>query len=90
MEAWILLEDAAGRSGFIQGADRPRINAPSFVDWLVRSGKLPPGSDGLMTQLRNLRNQAAHLSTFELTKEDADRYLELAAKASSIILGPEE
>lgn len=95
MEAWILVEDAAAHSGFVQGADTPRINAPSFVHWLVQSGKLPPESDELITQLRNLRDQAAahkmaFTPTFELTKQDADRYLQLAAKASSMILGPEE
>lgn len=95
MEAWILVEDAAARSGFIQGADTPRINAPSFVLWLVRTGKLPPESDDLITQLRNLRDQAAaHKAAttplFELTRQDADRYLQLAAKASSMILGPGE
>ncbi|MGA2206509.1 MAG: hypothetical protein ABSG10_07235 [Terracidiphilus sp.] len=95
MEAWILVEDAAAQSGFIQGADTPRINAPSFVLWLVRDGKLPAGSDELVTRLRNLRDQAAahkmaQTPPFELTREDADRYLQLAAKASSMILGPEK
>jgi len=90
MEAWTLVEGAAAHSGFIQGADRPRINALSFADWLVRTGKLPAESDELMTQLRNLRNQAAHAPEFEITKQDADRYLQLAAKASSLIIGPDE
>jgi hypothetical protein len=95
MEAWILVEEAAGQSGFVQGADTPRINAPSFVLWLVRAGKLPPESEDLITRLRNLRDQAAAhkfalTPTFELTKQDADRYLQLAAKASSMILGPDK
>jgi hypothetical protein len=92
IEAWNMVEEAAGRSGFVQGADRPRVNAPLFIDRLVRTGKLPPGSGELIQEMRNLRNRAAHgilaLPEDTLTKEDADRYLELAAKVSSLILPP--
>lgn len=93
MEAWIAIEDAAGRSGFIQGAQQPLINAESFVHYLVHTGKLPAESDSLVTELRNLRDHAAahkiaNIPEFTLTRQDAERYLELAAKVSSMILGP--
>jgi hypothetical protein len=93
MEAWNMVEEAAAKSGFIQGANTQRVNAPSFVEWLVRSGKLPQDAGELISELRRLRNLAAHgtlAGPFELTEKEADRYLELAAKASKMILGPNE
>lgn len=88
MEAWALVEDAAGRSGFIQGATIPRVNPHLFVEELVRLGKLPKGSDSLLDQMRKLRNQAAHLPDFSLSQDEADRYLQLAARMSEVILNP--
>lgn len=89
MEAWVLVEDAAGKSGFVQGATIPRVNPDLFVDELVRLGKLPNGSDSLLLQMRRLRNQAAHLPDFSLNQDEADRYLQLAARMSELILNAE-
>lgn len=87
MEAWLLIEEAAGQSGFIQGASVPRVNVYLFVEELIRQNKLPAGTDALVTQMRELRNSAAHsISDFELSHSEADRYLELAARMSSLIL----
>lgn len=86
MEAWVLIEDAAGKSGYVQGAAVPRVNAHLFVDHLVCDGKLPADSIALLEQMRRLRNQAAHLSDFALSQEEADRYLQLASKISESIL----
>lgn len=91
MEAWIMIEESAARSGFITGAQIPRTNVMSFINYLVQQGKLPPESESLVVHLRNLRNQAAHyfdftLPAFELTSKDADRYLVLASKVASLIL----
>ena len=95
LEAWIMIEEAAARSGFVTGAQTPRTNVMSFVDWLIRTGELPAESELLVGQLRILRNQAAHyfdstLPAFELKRQDSDRYLELASKVSSLIIGPRE
>ena len=89
MEAWVLVEDAAGKSGFVQGAAIPRINPRLFVEELVRCEKLPKGSDSLLVQMRKLRNQAAHLPDFSLNQDEADRYLQLAARVSELILNVE-
>lgn len=89
MEAWVLVEDAAGKSGFVQGSTIPRVNPDLFVDELVRLGKLPNGSDSLLLQMRRLRNQAAHLPDFSLNQDEADRYLQLAARMSELILNAE-
>ena len=89
MEAWVLVEDAAGKSGFVQGAAIPRVNPHLFVEELVRLGKLPKGSDSLLDQMRRLRNQAAHLPDFSLNQDEADRYLQLAARMSELILNVE-
>jgi hypothetical protein len=86
MEAWVLIESAAGKSGFVQGAATPRINPYLFAAELVKLGKLPEGSDALLKQMRNLRNQAVHLPDFSLTRDEADRYLQLASQMSGLIL----
>jgi hypothetical protein len=90
MEAWVLVEEAAGKAGFVQGVTVPRVNAHLFVEELVRSGKLPSDSIALLDQMRRLRNQAAHLSDFILNQEEADRYLQLASKISELILNVSE
>lgn len=86
LEAWVLVEEAAGKSGFAQGAAQPRVNPYLFVEELVRLGKLPAGSEGLLDQMRKLRNQAVHLPDFSISQDEADRYLELASKMSELIL----
>ncbi|CAD6881787.1 hypothetical protein [Methylomonas albis] len=89
MEAWVLVEDAAGKSGFVQGAAVPRVNLRLFVEELVRLGKLPKGGDSLLDQMRRLRNQAAHLPDFSFNQDEADRYLQLATRMSELILNVE-
>lgn len=90
MEAWVLIEEVAGKSGFVQGAAIPRVNPHLFAEELVRLGKLPKGSDSLLDQMRRLRNQAAHLPEFSINQDEADRYLQLAARMSELILNVEE
>jgi len=89
MEAWVLVEDAAGRSGFVQGVATPRVNPHLFVEELVSRGKLPKGSNALLDHMRKLRNQAAHLPDFSINQDEADRYLQLAARMSELILNAE-
>ncbi|PTT62354.1 hypothetical protein DBR34_09085 [Stenotrophomonas sp. HMWF003] len=89
LEAWVLIEEAAAKSGFVQGASIPKVNAPLFVEELIRIGKLPSSNALLLKQLRVLRNQAVHLSDFSLTQDEADRYLQLAASLSENILSAE-
>lgn len=88
MEAWLLIENAAGQSGFVQGAARPRINPLLFVDWLIKEGRLSSDSIELVKALRDLRNRAAHLPEFSISREEANRYLHLAVKISSMIVEP--
>lgn len=90
LESWLLIENAAGQSGFVQGADVPRINSLLFVDWLVREGKLPHDSIDVVSSLREMRNKAAHLPDFLINQDDAERYIRLAAKISTLIIEPEK
>ena len=90
LEAWVLVEDAAGRSGFVQGASIPRINPHLYVEELVRLGKLPAGSDSLLDQMRKLRNQAAHMPDFTVDQDEADRYLQLTTRMSELILSVDD
>lgn len=85
----MLVEEAAAKSGFVQGVSMPRVNPSLFVEELIRLGKLPSDSAALVQQLRKLRNQATHLPDFSITQDETDRYLELAAKASELILSVE-
>lgn len=86
MEAWVLVEDSAARSGHIQGTTVPRVNARSFVEDLIAGGKLPAESGLLIEQMRKIRNQAAHLPDFVISQDEADRYLQLAARVSELII----
>ncbi|AMM02820.1 MULTISPECIES: DUF4145 domain-containing protein [Pseudomonas] len=88
IEAWRLIELAAGQSGFVQGATIPRINVAMFINSLIREGKIPVDSEATFEKLRELRNQAAHSSDFFITPSDAHRYLRLAARACQLISEP--
>jgi len=85
MESWILIEEAAGQAGYVQGTQIPRINALLFVEDLVKEGKLPREAGDAIHKLRELRNKAAHLQDFQLSQAEAERYLDLAAKISESI-----
>ncbi|HBT4704937.1 TPA: DUF4145 domain-containing protein [Klebsiella quasipneumoniae subsp. similipneumoniae] len=90
LESWLLVEEAAGKAGFVQGATIPRVNLPLFLEWLVRDNKISKNTAKLVEKMRHLRNSAAHLKDFELTRDEAERYLKLAAQLSLIIVEPED
>jgi hypothetical protein len=89
LEAWILIETAAAKSGAVQGINIARINVPMHIDQLIRSNLLPKDSVELVKKLRTIRNQAAHLPDFTVSKADALRFLELATNVSDLILAPQ-
>ncbi|WP_320741801.1 DUF4145 domain-containing protein [Enterobacter mori] len=89
MESWLLIEEAAGKAGFIQGASVPRINPLLFIDWLVKEGKVDQSTAVLVDRMRKLRNKASHLKDFELTKDEAERYLKIAVQISLLIIESE-
>ncbi|EAM6711212.1 DUF4145 domain-containing protein [Escherichia coli] len=89
MESWLMVEEAAGRSGFIQGGLKPKRNPELFIDWLIQEGKLEDSAALLLKQLRSLRNEAAHFLDFEITRNEAERYIRLAAKVSQLIVDPD-
>ncbi|EOE6576270.1 TPA: DUF4145 domain-containing protein [Salmonella enterica subsp. enterica serovar Typhimurium] len=89
MESWLLIEEAAGKAGFVQGASIPRINPLLFIEWLVREGKIDKSTAILVDRMRKLRNEASHLKDFELTKDEAERYLKIAVQISLLIIEPD-
>lgn len=89
MESWLLIEEAAGKAGFVQKAAVPRINSLLFIEWLVREGKIDEPTANLVNRMRMLRNKASHLRDFELTKDEAERYLKIATQISLLIIEPE-
>lgn len=89
MESWLLIEEAAGKAGFVQGASIPRINPLLFVEWLVTEGKIDKSTAKLVDKMRKLRNEASHLKDFELTKDEAERYLKIAVQISLLIIEPD-
>lgn len=88
LESWILIENAAGQSGFVQGGQVPRINSMLFVEWLIREGKLPASSIDVVSSLRELRNEAAHLPDFWVSRDEAERYIKIAATISTLMTAP--
>lgn len=89
MESWLLIEEAAGKAGFVQKAAVPRINSLLFIEWLVREGKIDEPTANLVNRMRMLRNKASHLRDFELTKDEAERYLKIATQIFLLIIEPE-
>ncbi|WP_261641227.1 DUF4145 domain-containing protein [Erwinia mallotivora] len=89
MESWLLIEEAAGKAGFFQGTSVPRINYLLFIEWLVKEGIVDKSTAILVDRMRKLRNKASHLRDFELTKDEAERYLKIAVQISLLIIEPE-
>lgn len=83
MEAWAMIETAAYEAGYAAGSTIPRVSAGTIVRLL--SDRLPPTALRLLEDLRRLRNRAAHHPDVVISTEDAERYLELAARAASMI-----
>ncbi len=89
MESWLLIEEAAGKAGFVQGTSVLRTNPLLFIEWLVNQGKIDKSTAILVGRMRKLRNEASHLKDFELTKNEAERYLKIAVQISLLIIEPE-
>lgn len=85
VEAWTLIETAAVKKGLTSGATIPRTNPKMIVEYLYSSGKFSPESMNLIEQLRRIRNQASHMPDFAIIQSEAERYLDLAAQAASVI-----
>lgn len=86
MESWLLIEEAAEKAGFVQGISVPRIKPLLFIEWLVKEGKVDKSTALLVDRMRKLRNKASHLRDFELTKDEAERYLKIAVQISLLII----
>lgn len=65
------------------------INPLLFIEWLVREGKIDKSTAILVDRMRKLRNEASHLKDFELTKDEAERYLKIAVQISLLIIEPD-
>jgi uncharacterized protein YutE (UPF0331/DUF86 family) len=89
VEAWTLIEMAASKKALKAGATLSRTSPKMIVDYLQRSGELPPNSLEIIEQLRKLRNQAVHMPDFAISQSEAERYLELAAKSAAVISATE-
>ena len=85
VEAWTLIETSATKNGLVSGTVIPRTNAKMIIDCLDSSGKFSPYSLALINQLRQIRNKATHMPDFSVTQLEAERYLDLAVKASAVI-----
>lgn len=60
-----------------------------FIDWLVKQGKVDNSTAALVNKMRKLRNEASHLKDFELTKDEAERYIKIAVQISLLIIDPD-
>ena len=85
LEAWMLIESAAMDVGLATGVVTQRVTPRSIIDVLARSEHIPESNLALISRLRQLRNQAAHLPDFALTGEEAERYLELAVRSAEAL-----
>jgi hypothetical protein len=85
VEAWSLIEHAAGKTGFTSGASIQRANPRAAIEYLKNSGKLTEENLKLVNDLHRLRNQASHLPDFIISYNEAERYLMLASQCASLI-----
>lgn len=73
IETWLSVESAARKAiGHIPGA-RP-LSAIHIQRQLRQSDILDPDTDRIFSDLRELRNRAAHHEDFKITEEEARRY----------------
>lgn len=82
LEAWIELEGAAATALKQRGADvtRQELQQPSrLADALVTAGLLGGAQAGLLSELRRLRNAAAHASDPKITADTAREFVGIAA-----------
>lgn len=81
LEAWIELEGAAAVALKHRGAaiTRQELQQPSrLADALITSGLLGASQAGLLSELRRLRNAAAHASDPKITADTAREFVGIA------------
>lgn len=79
IEAWIGVEQAMARAARERGL-RPARSITRMKQNLLESGALDPGLNGLIEDLRVMRNEAAHRQDLELKPEEARHYALLASE----------
>jgi uncharacterized protein YutE (UPF0331/DUF86 family) len=88
LEAWIELEGAAAVALRRRGASvsRQELQQPSrLADALITSGLLKPSQASLLSELRRLRNAAAHASDPKITAETAREFVGVAGAFERLI-----
>ena len=88
LEAWIELEGAAAIALRRKGTSMPRqeLQQPSrLADALITTGLLAPTQAGVLSDLRRLRNAAAHASDPKITVETAREFVGIAGAFERLI-----
>lgn len=88
LEAWIELEGAASLALKGRGAGLPRseLQQPSrLANALVTAGLLAPSQASALSELRRLRNAAAHASDPKITADSACEFVGIAAAFERLI-----
>lgn len=88
LESWIELEGAAAVALKRRGAavTRQELRQPSrLADALVTTGLLGANQAGLLSELRRLRNAAAHAADPKITAETAREFVGIAAAFERLI-----
>lgn len=88
LEAWIELEGAASIALRRKGASitRQELQQPSrLADALITGGLLKPTQASVLSELRRLRNAAAHASDPKITPETAREFVGVAAAFERLI-----
>jgi hypothetical protein len=81
-EAWRKLELTIREKIKIPSAKQ---NIGRAIEILEKQGLIDPGEKYMLNELRELRNQATHAASFELTFLDAVKYAELASRLACYI-----
>ena len=71
------------KTSIINGSEVSRLSVA------IQEGKIDKSTAILVDRMRKLRNEASHLKDFELTKDEAERYLKIAVQISLLIIEPD-
>jgi len=85
IHAWLEVEAAVRSAARRLGYDKKSGRVDRVIDWLKRVGRLDRGMASLLDDLRQLRNQAAHVPETVLSEAAAIEYAKLATRVSEFL-----
>lgn len=84
--AWPEVEEAVWKASERIGLDIPQRTPPfRLMRFMVEKEAITPEMRGLYNRLRRLRNEAAHAQDFEISTDEAERYVQLVDRLTGYL-----